>query len=183
MAYNYHFVAVKKIVDDAIVPKKGSSLSACFDIYSRFHTEILKGMNGINAVNIEVKNFGKDDAYILLYPNDNVLIPTGLIFCLPFHSCMHIYSRSGNAFKGNIIVLNAPGIIDPDYTLETYVLLRNVGNQVTRIYDKKAIAQGTVVPIQQTCFSEIDNDEFAEFKNSVKYMSDRDGGFGSTDKK
>lgn len=183
MANNYHFVAVKKIVDDAIIPKKGTSLSACFDIYSRFHTDIIKGMNGVNRVDIEVKNFGTDDAHILLYPDDNALIPTGLIFCLPFHSCMHIYSRSGTAFKGNLIVLNAPGIIDPDYTLETFVLLRNVGNQVTKVYDKTAIAQGSIMPVQHTCFSEIDNDKFVDFKKSVSDMSNRDGGFGSTDSK
>ena len=183
MANNYHLVAVKKIVDNAIIPEKGSSLSACFDLYSCFYKNVVKGMNGMHSVELTVNDFGTDNAHIIMYPNDNVLIPTGLIFCMAFHSCMHIYSRSGNAYKKNLIVLNAPGVIDADYTLETFILLKNVGEHPVKVFDKTAVAQGNILPVQYACFSEINENDFSKFKESVNELSERDGGFGSTDNK
>jgi dUTP pyrophosphatase len=48
----------------------------------------------------------------VLYPNEPVLVPTGIMVELPDDTEIQIRPRSGLALKQTITVLNAPGTID-----------------------------------------------------------------------
>ena len=178
---DYSIVGVHKVSDMASLPLKGSQCSACFDLCACFHESSVKCVNSqLERFVIEVDNFEGEDASILVYPEDTVLIPTGLIFCMPETHHMKVYSRSGNAFKKNLIVVNAPGIIDHDYTLETYVLLKNISSVPVKIKHGMRVAQCEVCPTNSTYFHEINESEFGYFMKSVSEKSERDGGIGST---
>lgn len=79
-----------------------------------------------------------------------------------------IRSRSGLALNHQVIVLSAPGTIDPDYRDEVKVILYNAG---VGPYD---ISQGE--RIAQMVFSEF----LTPFVGEVE--ATRSGGFGSTGK-
>jgi dUTP pyrophosphatase len=167
-------VKVYKISDEAKLPYKGTDLSACYDICACFHQDTVK-YHGRNEP-LDVIN--KDSKYILLYPDDMALIPTGLIFCLPDSHHLKIYSRSGNVWKRKLIVGNQPAVIDSDYTNETYVLLRNCSMNVQKIKNGDRIAQIELCLNTEVLFSDISSEEFASFK--INLESNRQGGLGST---
>jgi dUTP pyrophosphatase len=79
-------------------------------------------------------------------PNGVTAVPTGLAVIPPPGHYIQCCSRSGLAQKG-IIVANAPGIIDPDYSGELIVLLANVGFQNHWIVHEHRIAQLILSPI------------------------------------
>lgn len=54
-----------------------------------------------------------------------VIVPTGVYLQMPMNMCAMVCSRSGLATKG-VMVVNAPGIIDPDYANEVKVILTRV---------------------------------------------------------
>jgi len=54
------------------------------------------------------------------------LISTGIKIKIPEGFAGLICPRSGNALKKDIIIPNSPGIIDPDYTGEVKVILKNI---------------------------------------------------------
>lgn len=74
-------------------------------------------------------------------------VPTGLAVALPEGYGMFISSRSGLAIQHNIIVLNAPGLIDSDYRGEVRVVLKNTGDTVFFIHPGARIAQAFLVQL------------------------------------
>lgn len=98
---NFNLI-VAKVDDKAIIPTYGTDKAAGLDLYSLEDT--------------------------IIYPNEAVLIKTGIAVKLPEGTVMQICSRSGLALKNGIIVLNAPGIIDEDYRGEIGVVLWWDGN-------------------------------------------------------
>jgi dUTP pyrophosphatase len=76
-------------------------------------------------------------------------IPTGLAVALPDGYGMFIASRSGLAITHDIVVLNAPGLIDSDYRGEICVVLKNAGSRVFYVHPGARIAQAFVLPLPQ----------------------------------
>ena len=76
-----------------------------------------------------------------LEPGQRALIPTGLHINLPAGTVGYVCSRSGLAAVHGIAVLNAPGVIDPDYTGEVFVNLINLGPKPYTIHRGDRIAQ------------------------------------------
>ena len=74
-------------------------------------------------------------------------VPTGLAVALPEGYGMFISSRSGLAIQHNIIVLNAPGLIDSDYRGEVRVVLKNTGDTVFFIHPGARVAQAFLVQL------------------------------------
>ena len=174
-------IGVHKLHDDAVVPFKGTELSACYDICACLHTERVKVYDTLNG--IKVDNFGTPDASITLYTQDMALIPTGIVFIIPPNYHLKFFSRSGNVWKRKLVVANAPAIIDADYTHESFVMLYNRSHDPIRIKTGDAIAQCELaynIPIN---FEEIDEKYFERCCEVIKKYSSRDGGIGSTDKK
>lgn len=88
-------VKIKKIKENAVVPKLATEGSACFDLVS---TDV--GM-----------------------VNPNFVYGTGLQFEIPKGYVMLVFSRSGMGFKDGIRLANCVGVIDSDYRGEVFVKL------------------------------------------------------------
>lgn len=87
---------------------------------------------------------------VLLEPGQIAVVPTGETINIaeavgPQYFGM-VCSRSGLAAQYGVIVLNAPGIIDPDYTGELKVILHNVTKNSYLVEKGDRIAQLVVAP-------------------------------------
>lgn len=60
-----------------------------------------------------------------ILPGEQHKIPTGLSFVIPPNHAGLVLSRSGLAAKYQVAVTNAPGLVDPDYRGEVFILLTN----------------------------------------------------------
>lgn len=80
-------------------------------------------------------------------------VPTGLVVRPPAGYYVQCCSRSGLAKKG-VIVANAPGIIDPDYSGELIVLLFNGSFETHYVAHEHRIAQLVLTPAIRCNISE-----------------------------
>lgn len=107
---------------------------------------------------------------VRILPMRSAIIPTGLFTELPVGFEAQIRSRSGLAFKNQVIVLNAPGTIDSDYRDEIKVILYNLSYETLEVKDGDRIAQMVVA-----------KHEIVKWEAAAELAeSERDGGFGST---
>jgi dUTP pyrophosphatase len=110
-------IAVKKLCDNAIIPKKMSQHAAGYDLYA-----------------------ANQDA-IILKKGEALAVPTGLAMSIPIGYEGQIRPRSGLALKHYISVLNAPGTIDADYRGEIKIILFNAGKEDFSIEPGMRVAQ------------------------------------------
>ncbi len=142
---------IEKLNNNVPTPKYATSGSAAFD---------LTNQSG-KAVNI--------------WPQQTVIIPTGLKVKLPSGTAGLISSRSGISLTG-FRVANAPGICDEDFRGEVCVIAANDGGKVITLQPGERIAQFTVVPVVRCAI---------EIVESIAIEDDNErgiGGFGSTGK-
>lgn len=104
---------VKKLHEDAILPKRATPLSAGLDLYCVGHYTI--------------------------FPNARALIPTGIAVELPTGCYGRIAPRSGLATRYGINV--HAGVIDADYRGMVHVALINHGPDLVEIRKGERIAQ------------------------------------------
>lgn len=107
----------------------------------------------------------------IIYPGETKLVKTGINISIPLGYAGFICSRSGLALKQNVFVLNAPGIIDSDYTGEVGVILHNASDDRFTIKAGDRIAQLLIVKCEFFMFNEV-----AELQKTERGA----GGFGST---
>ena len=84
--------------------------------------------------------------FITIYPSETAQIPTGVAVKLPKGTAGLVCPRSGLARDEGLTVLNAPGVIDEDYTGEIKVLVHNTTRHVRQIKSGQKIAQLVIVP-------------------------------------
>lgn len=135
-----------KLDEGARVPTYGSKGAACFDIYA---TEVTRKGAGV------------------------WLYSTGLYFEIPEGYALMVYSRSGQGFKNQTRLSNCVGVIDSDYRGELKIQLIEDGANFEWSDLSKAIAQGMIIPVEQSEFDETD---------SLSETERGSDGFGSTDK-
>jgi dUTP pyrophosphatase len=92
------------------------------------------------------------EPYVVLAPGHRAMVPTGIYSELPENVEAQIRSRSGLALKNGIVVLNAPGTVDPDYRGEWHVILHNVSREPFAILDGARIAQAVFADTLQLTF-------------------------------
>lgn len=113
--------------DNAQLPVKATTGSACFDI------------------------FAANDAPININVVDPAPIPTGLKPIIPEGYALMIYSRSGYGFSHGVRLVNCVGVIDSDYHEEIMVKLRQDGmftpDYVVNPGDR--IAQAMLIPLTE----------------------------------
>lgn len=160
---------VWKLFDEAHLPEYGSEWAACFDLKASLRET--DEVSVYNASNKKSKRPVTKD-YVYLYGNERMLVPTGLVFDLPSQDSLRIHPRSGLSLKDGVIIANCEGVVDPDYVQQTYVMLYNISDVPFKITDGDRIAQGEVVPMNQTPIV------LAESEPEEK--TSRSGGFGST---
>jgi dUTP pyrophosphatase len=108
---------------------------------------------------------------VRLYPGETKLIPTGIKISIPLGYAGFVCSRSGLALKKNVFVLNAPGIVDSDYTGDVGVILHNAGQDIFNIKAGDRVAQLLIVKCEYFDFNEV---------TELTKTERGDGGFGST---
>jgi len=100
------------------------------------------------------------------------LVPTGLAVAIPAGCGGFVLPRSGLALKHGVTVLNAPGLIDPQYRGEVKVLLVNTDPaHAYEVHRGDRIAQLVIERVEYVEWQEVDGLDATE----------RDTfGFGST---
>ena len=125
-------IYAKRLTDTAKLPKRTTSGSAGYDIFS-------------------------DDENFVLEPGETKLVSTGIaIENNDIRSAIMIYPRSGLACKYNITLANCVGIVDSDYRGEIKVALINQGKESFTIEKGMRIAQLIVHPIKLPAIKEVD---------------------------
>ncbi|NEZ46697.1 dUTP diphosphatase [Clostridium niameyense] len=112
---------IKKMSEDAIIPKYAHKSDAGMDLYS-----------------IEDK---------IILPGESELIHTGIAIQLPKDTEAQIRPRSGLALKHSITVLNTPGTIDEGYRGEICIILINHSKKEFKVEKAMRIAQMVIKPV------------------------------------
>lgn len=138
-------IKLKRTHPDARLPVYATEGAACFDLHA------------LEAG--EVPAYGA------------ATVRTGLAAEIPPGHVMLIYSRSGHGFKNGVRLVNAVGVIDPDYRNEIAIGLKN-GSPLRFDWEAGArLAQAMVIPIERCSFEWAD-----ELSETARGM----GGLGST---
>ena len=116
-------IEIKKLKEDAIIPKYQTAGAAGFDIHSL--TEGVIRASGM------------------------LIVDTGLAFAIPEGYELQIRPRSGLAFKNCITIVNSPGTLDSDFRGELKVALFNLASEPFKVAKGDRIAQCVVNKIEQ----------------------------------
>lgn len=136
------FVALSKT---AILPKRATKASAVYDLHA--------------------------DQSAVILPGGWKLIKTGVTLEMPSSLEGQVRSRSGNALKAGVFVLNSPGTVDADYyPNEIGVIIANFGTNDFFINQGDRIAQLVI-----SSYITTDDDLTSEYNERV-------AGFGHTGK-
>lgn len=108
---------------------------------------------------------------VTLDPGQRRLIGTGIAVALQPWYVGLVCPRSGMALREGVTVLNAPGVIDPDYRGEVGVILVNTGDEPYRVEVGARIAQLLIVPFASARIVEVD---------ALSATQRGAGGFGSS---
>ncbi len=125
-------IRIKKLKDNAVIPTRGSSSAAGYDLYACLE----------NPVSIA--------------PGETVQIGTGLTAEIPegyFGAC---FARSGLAFREGLRPANCVGVVDSDYRGEYIVALHNDSETVRTVISGERIAQLVILPYLTAEFVESD---------------------------
>ena len=123
-------VKIKKIKEDAIVPKYAHEGDAGVDLYSA-------------------------EEY-LLKAGERVLVSTGIKIAVPMGFEAQVRPKSGLALKHGVSVCNTPGTVDSGYRGEVGVIAINHGNEDFKIDKGKKIAQMVIKKVEAAEFEEVD---------------------------
>lgn len=121
---------IKKLRNNAVIPTRGTTGAAGFDLYANNECKIL--------------------------PQTNSLVPTGISVEIPDGFCGLIFARSGLAHKRGLRPSNAVGLIDSDYRGEIFVSLYNDSNKIQEIMLGDRIAQIVFTPVFNGDISVVD---------------------------
>ncbi len=145
-------VQVKRLHPDAVIPSCGSDWAAGFDLHALL----------------------EDGNPLILRPMaPAVLVRTGIAVQIGIGYVGLVFPRSGRGHKEGLVLGNATGVIDGDYTGELFVSLVNrTSNNMITVNPYDRVAQLVVMQIPHILLSVVQ--EFA-------VATERgDGGLGST---
>ncbi len=124
---------IKKLNDNAIIPKSATMGSAGMDLYACIQKDII------------------------LNPGERVIVPTGIAIALESNVYVaYIYARSGLAVKNGVTLSNCVGVIDSDYRGEIKVGLINLSDKQYTIANGERIAQMVISPVIIPSVHEVD---------------------------
>ncbi len=134
-----HILKIKKLNENAIVPKQATKGSAGMDLSACLEEDVV------------------------IKPGEIKMIPTGLAAAPDTDECvLLIYARSGLASKHGIAPANCVGVVDSDYRGEIKVALINHGKEDFVVSHGMRIAQLVMTPVilpQIAEVSELDETE------------------------
>lgn len=123
-------VGIKKLREDAILPKYANAGDAGADLFA------------IEETVVRARN--------------RALIKTGIALELPQNYEAQIRSRSGLALKSGIFVLNSPGTIDEGYKGEVGIILYNSTDEDFVVTKHMKVAQMVIKPVHQFDFIKVE---------------------------
>ena len=117
-------IKIKKLKENAKIPKRATSGSAGMDLYACI------------------------DEPITLAPGQLAIVPTGIAIALPDNGCSaFLYARSGLGVKHGICLSNGVGVIDSDYRGEICAGLCNVSDKPYTIEPDERVCQMVIAPV------------------------------------
>lgn len=125
-------IKVKKLDENALLPTRGSSQAAGYDLYAK----------------------SAEDTVIP--PHKTVMVKTGLAMELPEGYFGAIFARSGLAFKQGLRPANCVGVVDSDYRGEFMIAVHNDTDEERVIGGRERIAQMVVMPYLPVEFEEVE---------------------------
>lgn len=134
-------IRVRRVSDTAVLPTRGSTFAAGYDLYADIAEEIK------------------------IEPHTTVKIDTGLQFELPEGYFAGIFARSGIAAREGLRPANCVGICDSDYRGNYIVAIHNDTDTVQKIKARQKIAQMIVLPYLPLEFEEVE--ELSETKRGA----------------
>lgn len=138
-------IKIKKLDPKAVIPTRGSDAAAGVDLHA--------------------------PKALVLHPNSNGVVSTGLAVEIPDGYFGAIFARSGMATRKGLRPANCVGVIDSDYRGEIKVVLHNDSDIIRPVQEGDRIAQLVILP-----YEPIEFDEVEELNNTERGV----GGFGST---
>ena len=138
-------IKIKKLDPKAVIPTRGSDAAAGVDLHA--------------------------PKALVIHPNSNGVISTGLAVEIPDGYFGAIFARSGMATRKGLRPANCVGVIDSDYRGEIKVVLHNDSDIIRPVQEGDRVAQLIILPYEPIEFDEVDE------------LNDTDrgiGGFGST---
>lgn len=124
-----NLVKIKKLNFEAVIPTRGTTASAGYDLYSTDESEI--------------------------WPGETKLIGTGIAMAIPDGYFGAIYPRSGISVKQGLRLANCVAVIDSDYRGELKIPLYNDSNNIQTIVPGDRIAQIIIQPYLQFEWEEV----------------------------
>lgn len=109
------------------------------------------------AVGMDLRAAVPEGERFWIQPGEAHKIPTGLCVAIPEHYAGLVLSRSGLAADHQVAVTNSPGLIDPDFRGEFFVLLENRGPQSVVYRRGDRLAQLLVVPAPRIVLQVVDD--------------------------
>lgn len=127
-------IKIRKLKENAIIPKRGSDYAAGYDLYA---------CTGI-------------DNGVKIWGGETYKIGTGISMAIPDGYFGAIFARSGLATKNGLRPANCVGVIDSDYRGEIIVALHNDSVDEYTVQDGERIAQLVIMPYLPVDFVETD---------------------------
>ena len=132
-------IEYKKLNENAIVPTKGSSAAAGYDLY-----------------------IPQSEELVTILPHETKLVGIGLAMKIPNGFFGAIFARSGLATKQGLRPANCVGVVDSDYRGEIKIALHNDSNEEKTIEAGERIAQLVLLPFLNISFTEVEELEETE---------------------
>lgn len=121
---------IKKLHEDAVIPKYNLAGDAGFDL------------SALES--------------IVILPGQTHLVKTGLAFGIPVGFEVQIRPRSGLSLKTKLRVSNSPGTIDSNYSGEICIIMDNIGSVPHFITKGDRIAQAVLCPVATAEFEVVE---------------------------
>ena len=125
-------IKVKKVSSTAVIPTRGSSAAAGYDLYADIPEDLV------------------------IMPHSTSVVDTGLKFELPEGYFAGIFARSGLAAREGLRPANCVGVCDADYRGNYMVALHNDSDEPRTVKAHEKIAQMIVLPYLSLEFEETD---------------------------
>lgn len=104
-------------------------------------------LNSLNKETFALTKVINRKTVIQVYPQQRVLIPTGLSFDVPSESVLKIYTHDEACFKKGLVLVNGTSLVKHGFTEEYFVMIYNISDAVAVVEDGESIAQATLEKI------------------------------------
>ncbi len=130
-------IKIKKLRDNAVVPKRATPGSAGADLYACI------------------------DEPVTIAPGALVKVPTGIAIEVPSPQFgAFLFARSGLGVKHGICLSNGVGVVDSDYRGEICVGLCNVSDKPYTVQPLERVAQMVIMPV--CCAEFVQSDDLSQ---------------------